>query len=116
MNLKRYQYSDSSGNTYKISSGRIEYIPMAPELSSSGTYSGGEPVIKPISKSDYNKVQSEIINIVLAISGQNSDRSKSSGAITIMEDQKKDLEIIIDKSPEKDRLEKLLKALIDTKN
>jgi hypothetical protein len=113
MKATQYRYSDSSGNTYKISADSIEYIPMTPEMSSSGTYSGENPVKKQISKSDYNKVKSEINNIVMNMSIQIKDRTKLSGLITIIQDQKNDLNIIIDKSPEKESLEKFLKAFIE---
>jgi hypothetical protein len=113
MKPTQYRYSDSSANTWKISTDSVEYIPMTPEMSSSGMYSGGNPVKKQISKSDYNKVKSEINNIVMNMSIQIKDRTKLSGVITIIEDQKKDLTILIDKSPEKESLEKLLKKLIE---
>jgi hypothetical protein len=113
MKPTQYRYSDSSANTWKISIDSVEYIPMTPEMSSSGMYSGGNPVKKQISKSDYNKVKSEINNIVMNISIQIKDRTKLSGVITIIEDQKKDLTILIDKSPEKESLEKLLEKLIE---
>jgi hypothetical protein len=113
MKPTQYRYSDSSGNTYKISADSIEYIPMTPEMSSSGMYSGGDPVKKQISKADYNKVKSEINNIVMNTSIQIKDRTKLSGLIIIMEDGKKDVSLLIEKSPEKESLEKMLKKLIE---
>ena len=36
-------YADGSGNAYVLSGARLEYRPVEPETSSSGTYSGGKP-------------------------------------------------------------------------
>jgi hypothetical protein len=113
MKPTQYRYSDSSANTWKISSDSVEYIPMTPEMSSSGMYSGGDPVKKQISKADYNKVKSEINNILMNMSIQIKDRTKLSGLIIIMEDGKKDVSLLIDISPEKENLEKMLKKLIE---
>jgi len=48
-----YKYSDGSGNTYIIAQQTIEYQPVVAEFSSSGIYSGGEPVKRELSESEY---------------------------------------------------------------
>jgi hypothetical protein len=43
MSTSTYQYADGSANVYRIKPDSLEYIPVKPEESSTGMYSGGEP-------------------------------------------------------------------------
>ena len=52
-----YEYADGSGNRYTISTTSLEYIPVKPEESSSGTYSGGEPGEVTLTMKQYNALQ-----------------------------------------------------------
>ena len=38
-----YQYADGSGNRYRLHQDSLKYIPVKPEMSSSGIYDGGDP-------------------------------------------------------------------------
>jgi len=49
-------YSDGNANTWIISPSGLEYIPVTPQESSSGIYSGGVPVNKTITSLVYQKI------------------------------------------------------------
>ena len=49
----KYYYYDGAGNKYEIKSLLISYTPLKPEQSSSGTYDGGEPYTKELSKLEF---------------------------------------------------------------
>ena len=51
-----YSYSDGSANTYKVAPGKLEYIPVKKENSSSGTYSGGTAKTVKLSDADYRSI------------------------------------------------------------
>ena len=52
----KYTYADGSGNTYRLDNAKLEYAPMTPERSSSGTYSGGDPFTIELEKIDLIKI------------------------------------------------------------
>ncbi len=43
-----FEYIDGNGNQYILKDDILEYIPIQPEYSSSGFYSGGEPFSKKL--------------------------------------------------------------------
>lgn len=51
----KYIYYDGAGNKYEIKSDALSYSPMKPIESSSGTYDGGEPYTKVLTKLDFIK-------------------------------------------------------------
>lgn len=48
----KYNYTDGSGNAYKLQNSSLTYNPMKPKMSSSGIYSGGEPFTIELEKQD----------------------------------------------------------------
>lgn len=51
-----YSYADGSGNKYRLKDATLQYIPMTPEQSSSGTYSGGDPFTLELEKMNLIKL------------------------------------------------------------
>lgn len=107
-------YADGSGNLYIVVSHpkpHLSYQPVKPGNSSSGLYSGGEPVERDLSPEDVNalsdKVQAAINNPSVHI----KERVKMSGALELhSEDQM--LSIILQPAcTEQIELENLLKQL-----
>lgn len=49
-----YEYSDGNANRYVITETQLHYIPVKPEESSSGMYSGGEPENITLSSDEFN--------------------------------------------------------------
>lgn len=52
-----YHYHDGSNNVWKIGPKYITYQPITPAMSSTGTYSGGEPYEKDISSEQYQALE-----------------------------------------------------------
>ena len=51
-----YTYADGSGNKYKLQKFKLSYYPITPDMSSSGTYGGGEPFTIELEKLDLIKL------------------------------------------------------------
>lgn len=66
MRYPEYIYADGNANRYQILPDRLRYIPVKPEESSTGNYSGGEPADISLSAADYQKLQ----NLFEQVSGQ----------------------------------------------
>jgi hypothetical protein len=103
-----YNYFDGSGNRYVIQKDQIEYIPIQPAQSSSGTYSGGEPAQKTLKPEDYQKLVDEFTKIFANQGIQIKDRIKTSGLLK--QGEKKS--VIFKDGSEKQQLEVLLKQLL----
>jgi len=104
----RHAYVDGNNNTYEIGD-RLEYVPITPERSSSGTYSGGEP--KSVSLDADQRAQ--LIGLLDQIANDTENlldhRPKGSGTV-IRGDQRA---VCRGSSPLKQELETILRALID---
>ncbi|TGN06985.1 hypothetical protein [Leptospira ilyithenensis] len=109
-----YQYLDGNGNRFLVSGDSkktIQYIPITAEQSSSGTYSGGDPVTKIINEKEYS-VLADYFNKALdqkKIRIQN--RVKGSGFVSV-QGKKKQGYILDGSSVEKKELESYLFFLI----
>src|SRR3990172_8087771 len=57
MKTKTYTYIDGNNNDYVITKDSINYIPITPEKSSSGIYSGGESKKIKITKEQFAKIE-----------------------------------------------------------
>lgn len=55
MDTWTYEYLDGSNNAYTLKKGSFLYEPMTPKRSSSGFYSGGERIEKPLSDDDFKQ-------------------------------------------------------------
>jgi hypothetical protein len=103
-----YHYFDGSNNQYIIQKDQIEYIPIKPEQSSTGIYSGGEPAQKALKPEDYQKLVAEFDKIFANQNIQIKDRIKTSGLLT----QGNKKSVIFQNGSEKQQLEALLKQLL----
>jgi hypothetical protein len=59
-----YNYADGSGNVYRISDSLLEYLPVTPRNSSSGTYSGGNPAKATLTKAEYDSIQTMLQAVI----------------------------------------------------
>ncbi len=108
MQKTKFGYADGNGNRYIITSGILQYIPVTPEESSSGTYSGGDPKVITL-----HEVQFQAIRKVLqdAIDDQSIHIDKRiMGSAVIQKDS--DTWIISPQAPQKDRIDALLKEFL----
>jgi hypothetical protein len=79
-----YEYADGSANVYVITSDSLEYIPVKPEESSTGMYSGGDPKKVAIKIEDFRNVRSLLEAAEKNHKVHIPDRIKTSGVITII--------------------------------
>lgn len=89
MNSTSYQYADGSANVYVIKSDSLEYIPVKPEESSTGFYSGGDPKKVAIRPEEFRKLQSMFEAAKKKHEIHIPDRIKTSGMITTFSGQEK---------------------------
>ena len=107
-----YHYSDGSGNAYSIKPNSIDYDPVSPKQSSSGFYSGGEPVKnKTITPEQYAMVQSLIKEALSNSSVHMKHRVKMSGWIQFKVAGKMKSCILKPGAEEQKKIESLLKKL-----
>lgn len=106
------EFYDGSNNYYKITQDSIYYQPVTPELSSSGIYSGGEPLQKAISIINFLELYLEFERIFKNKEIHGSKRIKTSGKLRMTASEAECKEIILIKSYEmlglKVKLSKLL--------
>lgn len=82
MDTHHYQYADGNGNVYILNSSTLEYIPVKPEESSSGFYSGGEAKTVSVSTEQFSALQSLFEKGMNNSAVQINERIKMSGVIT----------------------------------
>lgn len=110
-----YTYSDGSNNSYIVdSTGEkfLEYKPVKPHSSSSGTYDGGEYSKVKITESQYKKITSTFNNAIANKQTQIENRVMGSGLIIIQKNENKTTYILKPNSPEQLELEKMLKEML----
>ena len=108
MEHTKFGYTDGNGNRYIITSGVLQYIPVTPEESSSGAYSGGEAKVITL-----HEVQFQAIRKVLqdAIDDQSIHIGKRiMGSAVIQKDNA--AWIINPQAPQKNRIEGLLEEFL----
>ena len=115
MDLKACRYLDGSGNEYIINNDTkiiLEYNPVKPLQSSSGIYDGGDYVKKEISKLQYDKIISTLIEAKENRDIHINDRVKGSGMIILQEEDKESVYILEPGSKEIDYIERNLQNII----
>ena len=78
----RYEYADGSANLYLLTETQLQYVPVKPEESSTGMYSGGDAKKVTLSQSQFNKVKKLLDDALDNTSIHIKDRMKTSGMIT----------------------------------
>ena len=59
-----FEYADGSGNVYQVSDSLLEYLPVTPRESSSGTYSGGNAAKVTLTKTDYDLIRTMLEDVI----------------------------------------------------
>ncbi len=77
-----YEYADGSANLYLLTEKELRYVPVTPEQSSTGMYSGGDPKTVTISSDQFNELKGLLENALTNTSIHIPDRMKTSGMIT----------------------------------
>ena len=108
-----YEFQDGNGNRYIIKSDLIEYIPIKPSQSSSGLYDGGDYTKKEISKLQFNKISSVLVEAIKNDTCHIKNRVKMSGRIVVLEGDNKNSYILNPYSEERDNIERKLREIIE---
>ena len=113
---QEYAYSDGSANTYKIAPGRLEYIPVKKENSSSGAYSGGTAKTVRLSDADYSSL-SVLFNDGIASKASQTDRRVMMSGVIHRNTRNDNATVILKPgAPIKDQIEAKLLDLIRRSN
>lgn len=112
MTSTRYQYADGNANVYVIKTDSLEYIPVKPEESSTGSYSGGAPKKISIRPEDFRSLQAMLETAKKKHEIHIPDRVKSSGMITTFSGSEKSNFILKPGCKEMATLESELKRLL----
>jgi hypothetical protein len=108
-----YQYADGSANVYIIRPDSLEYIPVRPEESSTGFYSGGDPKKVALKPEEFRNVQNLLEAARKNQEVHMSDRIKTSGMITTFSGSERTQVILIPGSTEITTIEAELKKLLN---
>jgi predicted RNA-binding protein Jag len=106
------QYTDGSGNNWNIMANMIKYVPVSPQTSSSGFYSGGKGADTKIKEENFAKILEAFQSIV-----ENNDihlpaRVMTSGQLIIKEEGKQIRKVIFKNGKEMESLEELLNGFL----
>jgi hypothetical protein len=107
-----YEYADGNANLYLMTQTSLRYVPVTPQESSSGTYSGGNPITVAITQAQYNELKTIFDK---AIDNKNihiEKRQMLSGMITLMGDFENGQCILKPGCAEMATIEQKLKAII----
>jgi hypothetical protein len=105
-------YADGNANLYKIGQDWLEYVPVTPDQSSSGFYSGGEPKTVKITTEELEKIK-ELFTKAFADKSQHvENRVKMTGAISQFSDNQWFSVVLDAQSSHKLAIENLLKDLL----
>lgn len=108
-------YADGSANRYVISSTQLNYIPVKPEESSTGMYSGGEPATVTINAQQYAALKTLFEKALAQTDQQITDRIKTSGLVAIQNGTERREAILKPGSPIFIELEAELKKTVERK-
>ena len=108
-----HQYADGSANVYIIKSDSLEYIPIKPEESSTGFYSGGDPKKVSVTLDEYRSLRGMLEGAKKKHEIHIPDRIKTSGMITTFSGNEKTHFILKPGCKEITEIEAALKKLLD---
>ncbi|TXI69480.1 MAG: hypothetical protein E6Q41_02515 [Cyclobacteriaceae bacterium] len=80
-------YADGSANRYVISPTQLNYLPVKPEESSTGMYSGGEPATVTITAQQYAGLKTLFEKAIAQTDQHMADRIKTSGVVAVGDKQ-----------------------------
>lgn len=108
----QYEYSDGNSNLYVLTPSQLQYIPVKPENSSSGVYSGGDPKSVTITPEQYTELQALLEKAFSQPSIHMENRVMMSAQIRRINSKEKKQCIIKPRSPEIATIEQALKKVL----
>lgn len=112
MNEALYQYADGNANVYIPSADMLEYVPVKPQSSSSGFYSGGEPKKVKLTANEFQQLVTLIETALKNTDAHIQERIKGSGAIKTLTGSEKHAIFLKPACVEQQNLEVALKKLL----
>jgi hypothetical protein len=113
MNSTSYQYADGSANVYVLTTDSLEYIPVKPEESSTGFYSGGDPKRIALTPEAFRNLRAMLETAKKKHEIHIPDRIKTSGMITTLSGAEKTNFILKPGCKEITEIETALKKLLE---
>ncbi|MBX2965682.1 MAG: hypothetical protein KF845_06010 [Cyclobacteriaceae bacterium] len=107
-----YNYADGNANQYFVTAFSLQYVPVKPEESSTGMYSGGEPAEIQLTQKQFNDLRQLFEKAISATSSHITDRVKMSGQVTRTTTSDTVMIILQPNAPEQIALESALKGLL----
>ncbi len=104
-------YADGSANAYHVSGdGRFEYVPVTPERSSTGMYSGGDPRQLQLDAQTLAELRERVRALEANAALHVEDRGKGTGAFAVR-DEAGERSFIIRRGPELLAFDELIAGL-----
>ena len=107
-----YEYADGSANLYLLTNTQLRYVPVKPEESSTGMYSGGDPKTVNVSPTQYEELKKQFDAALGNTDIHITDRMKTSGMISRLGANEKQC-IIKPNCTEMLQIETLLKSILN---
>ena len=104
------KYTDQNNNHYLVTQDTFLYEPVSEENSSSGVYSGGDPVNKEIKKETFNQV-ADIVRKLMADSSNHSEKRVKTTSILVVTRGNLNDKYFLKASAERERLDRLLEEI-----
>jgi hypothetical protein len=109
----KYEYADGSGNTYLLTPASLEYLPVTPETSSSGTYSGGEPRKVNVGELEFERLSNLMDRAINDSSTHQENREMMTGLVVRAGASGRTRVVLKRNSPVKSEIEKALKEILN---
>lgn len=103
-----FSYADGSNNTYTLENKSLSYDPIKPHESSSGEYDGGTAKTKELTEKDITGLKVLVDRAINCNNCHTDKRMMMTGLLKINENKY----ILLNRSAEKEALEKLLGELL----
>ena len=107
----QYEYADGNDNLYIITRRNLIYVPVKPEESSTGIYSGGDPKTVSLTSGQFESIR-EVLEAGVKSKNHIQDRVKMSGVISVVGEKDKTQYILTPGSSEIKLIEIRLKEII----
>jgi hypothetical protein len=104
-----FEYADGNANRYILTNNALEYIPVKPEESSSGVYSGGTPTMIKITPEQHQQIHATILLLIGNTQLHLPNRVKMSG---LLFNRTENFSVIIKPGPELSTLDSLLRSTL----
>lgn len=112
MNSTRYQYADGNANVYILTPDSLEYVPVKPEESSTGMYSGGDSKKVALTPEQFRNMRAMLETAKKKHNIHIPDRIKTSGMITTISGDEKTSFVLKPGCTEMSAIEAELKKLL----